>query len=79
MKKLTFSALLFFFFSPLCISQNLSGTWEGELQVMGQSLPLVFNFKEVNNDWSGSMDSPKQGAKGIGLSKILFDGLMLHF
>lgn len=38
-----------------------TGAWSGELNVMGQKLPLVFNFTE-----SGcTMDSPKQGAKGI--------------
>lgn len=38
-----------------------TGTWSGELNVMGQKLPLVFNFSEN----ACTMDSPKQGAKGI--------------
>lgn len=38
-----------------------TGTWSGELNVMGQKLPLVFNF----SDKGCTMDSPKQGAKGI--------------
>lgn len=38
-----------------------TGSWSGELNVMGQKLPLVFNF----SDKGCTMDSPKQGAKGI--------------
>ena len=79
MKKRTISLLLIFFLSFYSFSQNLSGSWEGELQVIGQSLPLIFSFQHVENEWKGTMDSPKQGARGIGLSKVLFDGLMLHF
>lgn len=79
MKKLSISVMLLFFLFHHSISQNLSGAWEGELQVMGQSLPLVFNFQQMENGWTGTMDSPKQGVRGISLSKILFDGLMLHF
>ena len=37
------------------------GSWSGELNVMGQKLPLVFNF----SDKGCTMDSPKQGAMGI--------------
>lgn len=51
-------------FISLIISLTASaqiGTWSGELNVMGQKLPLVFNFSSS----SCTMDSPKQGAKGI--------------
>lgn len=79
MKKLSICVLFLFLLSSYSFSQNLSGAWEGELQVMGQSLPLVFNFQQGENEWKGTMDSPKQGVRGISLSKVLFDGLMLHF
>ncbi|MFC0262830.1 alpha/beta hydrolase family protein [Fontibacter flavus] len=79
MKKLLFSSLFFFLLAIDSFSQTLSGIWEGDLQVMGQSLPLVFNFQEVEQEWKGSMDSPKQGARGIAMSKVLFDGTMLYF
>lgn len=79
MKKLLLFSFLLFSFSTVSFSQTLSGVWEGDLQVMGQSLPLVFNFQEVEQEWKGSMDSPKQGARGIAMSKVLFDGTMLYF
>lgn len=79
MKKLLFFSFLIFSISTVSFSQTLSGVWEGDLQVMGQSLPLLFNFQEVEQEWKGSMDSPKQGARGIAMSKVLFDGTMLYF
>lgn len=79
MKKLSVTVLLSIFLNSFTFSQSLNGIWEGELQVIGQNLPLIFNFQQVENEWTGTMDSPKQGAKGIALSKVLFDGLMLHF
>lgn len=52
-------------FAIACMSiiagHGQTGSWSGELNVMGQRLPLVFNF----SDNGCTMDSPKQGAKGI--------------
>ena len=45
----------------LIVGHAQTGSWSGELNVMGQKLPLVFNF----SDQGCTMDSPKQGAKGI--------------
>lgn len=78
MKKLSFLCVF------LAISINiygqetdLSGSWKGELEIMGQKLPLVFNFEKADGGWTGTADSPTQGAKGLKLKKVLFDGLML--
>ncbi len=55
----------FFILALLCsyalsaLSQN--GTWSGELSIQGTKLPLVFHFSKDGC----TMDSPKQGAKGI--------------
>ena len=55
---------------------DLSGTWSGSLDVMGQKLPLVFHFEQEGESWKGTADSPAQGAKGMPLKNILFNGLM---
>lgn len=58
MKRIT---LISFALISSLFANAQTGTWSGELNIMGQKLPLVFNFTE-----SGcTMDSPKQGAKGI--------------
>jgi uncharacterized protein len=59
--------------------QELQGSWSGTLEVMGQRLPLNFHFEPAGDDWQGTMDSPNQGAKGIKMSKVLFNGMMLTF
>ena len=46
--------------TPLSLSAQ-SGTYSGELNVMGTKLPLVFHFSPEGC----TMDSPKQGVKGI--------------
>ena len=55
---------------------DLAGTWSGSLEVMGQKLPLLFHFEAVEEGWKGTADSPAQGAKGMPLKNILFNGLM---
>ena len=45
------------------------GAWNGELNVMGTKLPLVFNFSTEGC----TMDSPSQGANGIPAEKTIKD------
>ena len=45
------------------------GSWNGELDVMGTKLPLVFNFSPNGC----AMDSPSQNAKGIPAEKTVSD------
>lgn len=56
---------------------QLNGTWKGELDLGFQKLPLLFHFEGEAGNWRGKMDSPSQGAEGIPVSKVLFDGMML--
>lgn len=43
-------------------AQNISGTWNGELNAGIQKIPLVLN---LTTDGKCTLDSPQQGAKGI--------------
>src|SRR5690606_8184870 len=70
---LTFALLSFYVKGQ---EADLSGTWSGSLDVMGQKLPLVFHFEQDGDGWKGTADSPAQGAKGMPLKNILFNGLM---
>lgn len=56
---------------------DLRGSWKGSLDIMGQKLPLIFHFENRDDGWTGTTDSPTQGAKGMKLKNVLFDGLML--
>lgn len=50
---------------------NITGDWNGSLQVMGTEFPLVFHIS-TNEDGSyiATMDSPKQSAKGIPVQQV---------
>ncbi|MDO9553900.1 serine aminopeptidase domain-containing protein [Rhodonellum sp.] len=78
MKKSIFILYVLYISLQPSLSQELAGSWKGELDVMGQKLPLVFNFQKEGGEWAGTMDSPNQGAKGIKLSKVLFEGILLN-
>lgn len=47
-------------------SQLIDGPWKGKLKIGPQELNIVFNLKKVeSSNYSCTMDSPDQGAKGI--------------
>ncbi|MCH7412178.1 alpha/beta hydrolase [Belliella sp. R4-6] len=60
-------------------SQDIAGSWKGDLKVMGQTIPLITHFEEVDGEWIGTMDSPNQGAMGIPMKKVLANQLMVSF
>jgi uncharacterized protein len=46
--------------------------YEGVLKAGGVNIPLVFHlFKQKDDTYEGTMDSPDQGAKGIVLDKVI--------
>jgi len=53
--------MLFMFLGGASTASAQTGLWSGELDIQGTKLPLVFNFSADGC----TMDSPKQGAKGI--------------
>ena len=67
--KTLLSTLILFFFSIFSYSQDFVGSWNGDLEVMGQKLPLVFHISKNDNGYSTKFDSPMQGAMGIPMDK----------
>jgi pimeloyl-ACP methyl ester carboxylesterase len=70
MKKLLIASL--FFLNSFAFAQDISGGWTGTLTVQGTELPLVFNFTKTTTEYTATMDSPKQGAKGIPVDEVSF-------
>ncbi len=57
----------------------LVGTWEGALSVPGGELPVVFHIEQAEGAQgeealAATMDSPQQGATGIPVATVAFDG-----
>ncbi|MBT3244687.1 MAG: hypothetical protein HN352_16175 [Bacteroidetes bacterium] len=60
-------------------AQDISGKWNGVLKVEGTDLGLSINITKTGDDLSASMDVPKQGAKGIPVSFIIYENSILKF
>lgn len=54
-------------------SQEISGTWQGALNVQGTKLEIVFHIEKQTDGYTSLMDSPTQGAFGIPTTKTTFD------
>ena len=58
--------------------QAIVGDWTGALKVGAASLRIVFHIEVSETGYSATMDSPDQGAKGIPVSSVKFDGANLN-
>ncbi len=58
-------------------AQDISGTWNGLLEVQGTQLRLVFNISQTDHAYSSTMDSPDQGAKGIPVTSTSYENNVL--
>ena len=53
-------------------SQEIVGSWTGNLSVQGTELPLAFNIKSEEGKLTATLDSPSQGATGIPMDEVFF-------
>lgn len=63
-----------FLLLTLCVrglsAQGLAGDWQGRLDVGSMKLRLVTHFEQTDGGWSGTLDSPDQGARGIPMDAV---------
>ena len=65
--------ILFLFLVSVSVSaQEITGSWSGTLNVMGNKLPVVFHVSKTDSSYSTTMDSPAQNALGLPTSKTSF-------
>lgn len=53
-------------------SQDISGRWNGTLDIQGQQLALLFNIEKDESGYKSTLDVPAQGAKGIAVASTTF-------
>lgn len=71
MLKIYFS-ILSLLISMLCFSQDITGNWEGALQIQGTEIPIVFHItKDSLGKYSATFDSPKQKAFNLACSEVI--------
>jgi len=57
------------------MAQQIEGSWWGVLRAGATQLRIVFHFKRnPDGTWTGTVDSPDQGARGIPLSEVRLEG-----
>ncbi len=68
------------FFSSAIFSQNITGNWEGALQLQGNEIPIVFHIsKDSTGKLTATFDSPKQKAYNLACSDVMLkeDSMMI--
>ncbi len=72
MKKKWLLVLAALLCSVVSFAQEISGTWNGDLDVGGQKLQIVFHFeKDADGVWTAAMDVPAQSVKGMRADLLL--------
>ena len=59
------SIISLFLFTTCLYSQEISGSWTGNINIQGTNLRILFNITNANTFYESTMDSPNQGAYGI--------------
>ena len=49
---------------------RVAGHWKGQIDIPGQPITVKIDLASNDSDWSGTIDIPVQGAKGLPLSDI---------
>lgn len=55
------------------------GHWEGEITLPAISIPIMIDLVYESERWSGTIDIPQQGTKGMKLDRIWLESPVLHF
>ena len=76
-RKVVASFLAIFIGGTLLQAQNITGQWNGVLEVQGMRLRIVFHITQTGDQYSSTMDSPDQGAKGIPVATTTFNESIL--
>ncbi len=79
MKRSIVVLLVLAFAATAAVSQrslkDIEGTWVGTLSIPAGDLRLVFHFEMTEADTiKGTLDSPDQGAVGIPMGRVTFEG-----
>lgn len=69
--------ILTFLTTLTVFGQDITGQWNGLLNVQGTQLRLVFNINKSDTGFKSTMDSPDQGAKDILVTTTSFENSTL--
>lgn len=73
MRKFILYFIVLFCAGSIGFAQDITGSWQGNLNAGGTNLPLVFHIKQQNQGWVTVFDSPAQNAFGLATGKTIFN------
>lgn len=77
--RILLTFLVVVFISATSHTQDITGQWNGLLEVQGIKLRLVFNVSKTETGYTSTMDSPDQGAKDIPVTATTFEDPKIKF
>lgn len=77
MKKVLLLTLLFL--TAITNAQDVTGDWHGLLTFPGGKLRIVLHITKAETGFTGTMDSPDQGANGIPIPTVAYENNMFAF
>ena len=75
----TFSIITFLLSTFSLQSQDITGSWNGALDIQGIQLRIVLHVEQERDHYKGSLDSPDQAAFGIEVDTVTFHEGQLVF
>lgn len=72
-KIIAFILCLISFLISNLTAQDITGDWNGVLDVIGTQVTLVFHIQQSDNGYTATLHSPDQGAMGIPFSTVEYD------
>jgi CubicO group peptidase (beta-lactamase class C family) len=58
---------------------SVEGRWEGAISVPGSELAITVTLTTAGSAWSGTIDIPAQGARGMALGSVMVQGSAVSF
>lgn len=70
--KTKISFIVFLLSIQQIFSQQIAGSWKGDLDIEGNKLPFIVHIEKDKNSYKALLESPAQGAEGIPAEKVSF-------
>lgn len=74
MRKTTLTLALLILTLTQVVAQQWIGSWSGNLTLPMGKLKLILHLTSNQGQWSATLDSPMQGAKGLPVSSVTIEG-----
>ena len=66
--------------SAVAQNQTAAGAWTGGISTPAGELSVIVNLQQrEDHSWTGTIDIPTQGAKGVALTNLTVDGTSISF